>query len=105
MIASASEQPAPLDPLPGREARQTQRQLADPFGQRGGQRKIRGHAEQRPEQDQTALLRAQGSRHHEGRAANAGAEAFQDKRIDHAQGLAEDARRQPDLARADCPTE
>jgi hypothetical protein len=76
----------PLHPVRDKQARQTQGQLAHAFLQRNGQCRIGWQSEQCAQEDKAALECTQRSRQHERCDTNAGAKAFEDKRIDHAEG-------------------
>ena len=75
-----------LHPVRDKQARQTQGQFAHAFLQRNGQCRIGWQSEQCAQEDKAALECTQRSRQHERCDTNAGTKAFEDKRIDHAEG-------------------
>jgi hypothetical protein len=72
---------------------------------RNGQCRIGWQSEQCAEEDKAALECTQRSRQHERCGTNAGAKAFEDKRIDHAEGLSQSLHHQPHFTRVGSPSD
>src|SRR4029079_13669029 len=99
------QQIVPLDPVPKKQSGQPKKQLTYSLRQRNSETDLGRQAEQRAEQDKTALLNAQCRRHHERCRADAGGQAFEDKGVGHTKRLTKAPGHQPDLARTCSPTD
>lgn len=100
---AAVEETATFYPLQENKPRQAQSEFTHALRQRDRNRHVRRQSEHLAEQNESAFEGAERSRHHESGGAHAGGQTFEDEGVDEAERIAEEVKRQPDLAGADRP--